>query len=120
MRSSACWLRFIEGWRPFRRFFLRNFGQGGFGEQQDARNRDGILQCEQDLGRIDDARLHMGTFLPALAGCALFLLMEQFLAWHHSHSMTMAVKQPVDNLVHFTAFVADVVVILGTRLAFEG
>jgi len=42
---------------------------------------------------------NVGTFLPAVAGFALFLLMEQFLAWHHSHSMTMVVKQPVTYLI---------------------
>jgi zinc and cadmium transporter len=39
------------------------------------------------------------TFLPVLAGFALFFLMEQFLAWHHTHSMAAAVKQPVTYLI---------------------
>jgi zinc and cadmium transporter len=41
----------------------------------------------------------VGTFLPVLAGFALFFLMEQFLAWHHTHSMPVAVKQPVTYLI---------------------
>jgi zinc and cadmium transporter len=41
----------------------------------------------------------VGTFLPVLAGFALFFLMEQFLAWHHTHSMPAAVKQPVTYLI---------------------
>jgi zinc and cadmium transporter len=39
------------------------------------------------------------TFLPVLAGFALFFLMEQFLAWHHTHSMAAATKQPVTYLI---------------------
>lgn len=41
----------------------------------------------------------METFLPVLAGFALFLLMEQFLAWHHSHSMAITGRQPVTYLI---------------------
>jgi zinc transporter ZupT len=84
-----------------------------------------------------------------LAGFALFFLMEQFLAWHHTHSMPVAVKQPVtylilladglhsfiaasdlvpevkhdrllrNNLIHFASFVAGMLVILATRLLLE-
>lgn len=39
------------------------------------------------------------TFLSVLAGFALFFLMEQFLAWHNSHSTAMAMKQPVTYLI---------------------
>ena len=41
----------------------------------------------------------IGTFLPALAGFALFFLMEQFLSWHHAHSLEDEVKQPVTYLI---------------------
>jgi zinc and cadmium transporter len=41
----------------------------------------------------------MGPFLPALAGFALFFLMEQFLTWHHAHSADAEVKQPVTYLI---------------------
>jgi zinc and cadmium transporter len=41
----------------------------------------------------------LGTFLPALGGFALFFLMEQFLSWHHSHSVDATVKQPVTYLI---------------------
>jgi len=41
----------------------------------------------------------LGTFLPALAGFALFFLMEQFLSWHHAHSVEADVKQPVTYLI---------------------
>ena len=41
----------------------------------------------------------IGTFLPALAGFALFFLMEQFLSWHHAHSVADDVKQPVTYLI---------------------
>jgi len=43
----------------------------------------------------------IGTFMPALAGFALFFLMEQFLAWHHEHSAARAPdgKQPVTYLI---------------------
>jgi zinc and cadmium transporter len=40
-----------------------------------------------------------GTFLPALAGFALFFLMEQFLSWHHGHSIDADAKQPVTYLI---------------------
>jgi zinc and cadmium transporter len=39
------------------------------------------------------------TFLPVLAGFALFFLMEQFLAWHHEHFASADVKQPVTYLI---------------------
>jgi zinc and cadmium transporter len=39
------------------------------------------------------------TFMAVLFGFALFFLMEQFLAWHHSHSAAMAAKQPVTYLI---------------------
>jgi zinc and cadmium transporter len=39
------------------------------------------------------------VFLPVLAGFALFFLMEQFLAWHHEHSIATNVKQPVTYLI---------------------
>jgi zinc and cadmium transporter len=41
----------------------------------------------------------VGTFLPVLAGFALFFLMEQFLSWHHAHSVEGDVKQPVTYLI---------------------
>lgn len=40
-----------------------------------------------------------GTFLPAVGGFALFFLMEQFLSWHHAHSVEADVKQPVTYLI---------------------
>jgi zinc and cadmium transporter len=40
-----------------------------------------------------------GTFIPVLAGFALFFLMEQFLSWHHAHSPDPAAKQPVTYLI---------------------
>jgi zinc and cadmium transporter len=39
------------------------------------------------------------TFLPALGGFALFFLMEQFLSWHHGHSLDVEAKQPVTYLI---------------------
>jgi zinc and cadmium transporter len=39
------------------------------------------------------------VFLPVLGGFALFFLMEQFLAWHHEHSIETNVKQPVTYLI---------------------
>jgi zinc and cadmium transporter len=39
------------------------------------------------------------TFLPALGGFALFFLMEQFLAWHHGHSVDADAKAPVTYLI---------------------
>jgi zinc and cadmium transporter len=39
------------------------------------------------------------VFLPVLGGFALFFLMEQFLAWHHEHSIAINVKQPVTYLI---------------------
>ena len=41
----------------------------------------------------------MATFLPVLAGFALFFLMEQFLSWHHAHSVSADLKQPVTYLI---------------------
>jgi len=41
----------------------------------------------------------IGTFLPALGGFALFFLMEQFLSWHHGHSVDANAKQPVTYLI---------------------
>jgi zinc and cadmium transporter len=41
----------------------------------------------------------LGTFLPALGGFALFFLMEQFLSWHHAHSVEVDGKQPVTYLI---------------------
>jgi zinc and cadmium transporter len=41
----------------------------------------------------------VATLLPVVAGFALFLLMEQFLMWHHSHSMAETSKQPVTYLI---------------------
>jgi zinc and cadmium transporter len=41
----------------------------------------------------------VGTFLPVLAGFALFFLMEQFLAWHHGHSPAVTTRQPVTYLI---------------------
>jgi zinc and cadmium transporter len=41
----------------------------------------------------------LGTFLPALGGFALFFLMEQFLSWHHGHSVEAVAKQPVTYLI---------------------
>lgn len=41
----------------------------------------------------------VGTFLPVLAGFALFFLMEQFLSWHHTHAADGNVKQPVTYLI---------------------
>lgn len=40
-----------------------------------------------------------GAFLPALAGFALFFLMEQFLSWHHGHSGEADAKAPVTYLI---------------------
>jgi zinc and cadmium transporter len=40
-----------------------------------------------------------GTFLPAVGGFALFFLMEQFLSWHHAHSVGPDAKQPVTYLI---------------------
>jgi zinc and cadmium transporter len=34
----------------------------------------------------------LGTFLPALGGFAIFFLMEQFLSWHHGHSVDADAK----------------------------
>jgi zinc and cadmium transporter len=39
------------------------------------------------------------TFLPVLAGFALFFLMEQFLAWHHEHTAASDEKTPVTYLI---------------------
>jgi zinc and cadmium transporter len=39
------------------------------------------------------------TVLPALGGFALFLLMEQFLAWHHAHTADDDSRQPVTYLI---------------------
>jgi zinc and cadmium transporter len=39
------------------------------------------------------------TFLPAVVGFGLFFLMEQFLSWHHEHSMGTDTKQPVTYLI---------------------
>jgi hypothetical protein len=41
----------------------------------------------------------LGTFLPALGGFALFFLMEQFLSWHHGHSVDADTKAPVTYLI---------------------
>jgi zinc and cadmium transporter len=41
----------------------------------------------------------MGTFLPALAGFALFFLIEQFLEWHRTHANDPTAKQPVTYLI---------------------
>jgi zinc and cadmium transporter len=41
----------------------------------------------------------IGTFLPALAGFALFFLAEQFLAWHRSHAVDAAARHPVTYLI---------------------
>jgi zinc and cadmium transporter len=41
----------------------------------------------------------VSTFLPVLAGFALFFLMEQFLSWHHAHSEDADRKQPVTYLI---------------------
>lgn len=41
----------------------------------------------------------LATFLPVLGGFALFFLLEQFLAWHHAHGATEAVRQPVTYLI---------------------
>jgi zinc and cadmium transporter len=41
----------------------------------------------------------VGTFLPALLGFALFFLMEQFLFWHHGHSVEAVARQPVTYLI---------------------
>jgi zinc and cadmium transporter len=41
----------------------------------------------------------VGTFVPALAGFALFFLLEQFLAWHRSHTVDATAKQPVTYLI---------------------
>ncbi|MEZ5420240.1 MAG: ZIP family metal transporter [Vicinamibacterales bacterium] len=41
----------------------------------------------------------METFLPALAGFALFFLLEQFLAWHRSHAEGPATRTPVTYLI---------------------
>jgi zinc and cadmium transporter len=41
----------------------------------------------------------IGTFLPALVGFALFFLIEQFLAWHRTHTGDAAAKQPVTYLI---------------------
>ena len=41
----------------------------------------------------------VGTFLPVVAGFALFFLMEQFLAWHRAHSLEVDTKQPVTYLI---------------------
>jgi zinc and cadmium transporter len=39
------------------------------------------------------------TFLPVVAGFALFFLMEQFLSWHQGHAASDDVKQPVTYLI---------------------
>jgi zinc and cadmium transporter len=41
----------------------------------------------------------LGTFLPVLAGFAVFFLMEQFLSWHHGHADDGHVKTPVTYLI---------------------
>jgi zinc and cadmium transporter len=41
----------------------------------------------------------LGTFLPAVAGFALFFLMEQSLSWHHAHALDPDAKQPVTYLI---------------------
>jgi zinc and cadmium transporter len=43
--------------------------------------------------------LGLGTVLPALGGFALFFLMEQFLSWHHGHSVDPDAKTPVTYLI---------------------
>jgi zinc and cadmium transporter len=41
----------------------------------------------------------LGTFLPTLGGFAIFFLMEQFLSWHHGHSVDADAKTPVTYLI---------------------
>ncbi|MGE0813324.1 MAG: ZIP family metal transporter [Vicinamibacterales bacterium] len=41
----------------------------------------------------------MATFVPALAGFGLFFLLEQFLAWHRSHTGAGGTKAPVTYLI---------------------
>lgn len=41
----------------------------------------------------------LATFLPVIGGFALFFLMEQFLSWHHGHSVQPEAKQPVTYLI---------------------
>jgi len=41
----------------------------------------------------------VATFLPALAGFAVFLLLEQFLSWHHGHSPQPGPREPVTYLI---------------------
>jgi zinc and cadmium transporter len=41
----------------------------------------------------------VGTFLPVVAGFALFFLMEQFLSWHHAHVADPELRQPVTYLI---------------------
>jgi zinc and cadmium transporter len=39
------------------------------------------------------------TFVMVLAGFSLFFLLEQFLSWHHEHSVTERAKTPVTYLI---------------------
>jgi zinc and cadmium transporter len=41
----------------------------------------------------------LDTFLPVLAGFALFFLMEQFLSWHHGHAVDTDAREPVTYLI---------------------
>lgn len=43
----------------------------------------------------------VGTCLPAVAGFALFFLMEQLLSWHHQHLPATDQRQPVTYLILF-------------------
>jgi len=60
----------------------------------------------------------VGTFLPALGGFALFFLMEQFLSWHHGHSIDPGAKQPVTYLI-LLADAAGVLLVGGFRHHFS-
>jgi zinc and cadmium transporter len=41
----------------------------------------------------------LATFLPVVAGFALFFLLEQFLSWHHGHGVYAGEKAPVTYLI---------------------
>jgi zinc and cadmium transporter len=41
----------------------------------------------------------LGTFLPVVAGFAVFFLLEQFLSWHHAHTADPEAKAPVTYLI---------------------
>jgi len=41
----------------------------------------------------------VGTLLPVMGGFGLFFLLEQFMAWHHTHVIAADARQPVTYLI---------------------